>query len=100
MKHLHPSLADANLHFVQKQPVENRLRQLRESRNLKLYDVSALVRADPATVHRWETGATQTVPDETKITLSRFYNVTVEYLMGWDNALDKCDPGDPEAEAA
>lgn len=70
---------------MQKQAGKNRLRALRTERGLKLYDVAAAVRADPATIHRWETGATRTIPDDTKLALAEFYGVPVPYLMGWDN---------------
>ena len=60
----------------------NRLRELRESAELKLYDISARLRVDPSTVHRWEAGKSP-VPDEAKLSLAELYGVTVAYLMGW-----------------
>lgn len=63
---------------------QNRLKELRDQQDLKLYDISALVRVDPATVHRWETGDTRTVPDDAKFAMAKLYGVSVEYLMGWD----------------
>lgn len=68
---------------MQKQTATNRLRQLREGHGLKLYDVAALVRVDPSTIHRWETEQTQ-VPDEVKKALAERYGVTRAYLMGWE----------------
>jgi transcriptional regulator with XRE-family HTH domain len=64
---------------------KNRLRELREARGWKLYDVSVRVRVDPSTVHRWERGES-TIPDRIKIALAEFYDVTPGYLMGWDDA--------------
>lgn len=66
---------------VQSKLPENRLRQLREQRGLKRYELAALIQVDPSTVYRWETGR---VPDEAKLLLAAFYDVTPEYLMGWD----------------
>lgn len=70
---------------VQSQLPPNRLRELRESRALKRYDIAALVRFDPATVYRWEVGLSP-VPDEVKLELAKHYGVTIEHLMGWDGA--------------
>ena len=68
---------------MQTQLPPNRLRELRTRAVLKLYDISALLRRAPATVHPYETGNTP-LPDELKIALAEHYGVTVEYLMGWD----------------
>lgn len=68
---------------MQKEAPTNRLRELRLQRELRLYDISAVVRRDPATVHRWETGGSQ-VPDDVKLELAHLYDVTVDHLMGWD----------------
>jgi transcriptional regulator with XRE-family HTH domain len=65
---------------MQSQLPANRLRELREARDLKLYDLAARFRVDPSTVYRWETVR---VPDEAKLQLAEFYGVTVAYLMGW-----------------
>jgi transcriptional regulator with XRE-family HTH domain len=62
----------------------NRLRELREARGLKLYDISAAVRADPGTISRWERGLSD-IPDETKLELAKFFGVTRAHLMGWDD---------------
>ena len=62
----------------------NRLRELREEHGLKLYDIAALFRVDQSTVNRWERGETATIPDDVKLALADRYEVTVEYLMRWD----------------
>jgi transcriptional regulator with XRE-family HTH domain len=67
---------------MQRQLPRNRLRELREARDLKLYDIAARYRKDPSTVHRWESGHS-IVPDEIKLDLAAFYGVTVAHLMGW-----------------
>jgi transcriptional regulator with XRE-family HTH domain len=66
----------------------NRLRELREARGLKLYDIAALLRVDPSTVNRWETGRVSNVPDDAKLALARFFDVSVAHLMGWDRDSD------------
>lgn len=62
----------------------NRLRELREAADLKVYDIAALVRRDPSTVLAWERSESQ-VPDEVKLALAERYNVTPAYLMGWED---------------
>jgi transcriptional regulator with XRE-family HTH domain len=56
---------------------------LRLTRDLKLYDLAAHLRVDPATIHRWERGESP-VPDWAKLALSEFYEVDPARLMGWD----------------
>jgi transcriptional regulator with XRE-family HTH domain len=70
------------LRTVQSKRRPNRLRELREARDLKRHDIAARLRVDPSTVYRWEDGRAQ-VPDEAKLNLAKFYGVTVSYLMGW-----------------
>ena len=79
---LTPCSGEITLQTVQRQLPPNRLRELRESRELKLYDIAARYRKDPSTVHRWESGRAL-VPDEIKLDLADFYGVTVAHLMGW-----------------
>lgn len=71
---------------MQKQTHKNRLRELRNEKCLKLYEVSTVVKADPSTVHRWETGQSA-VPDTAKFALAELYGVTISHLMGWDEEL-------------
>lgn len=65
---------------------QNRLRELRKSKGLKLYDIAARYRKDPSTVARWERGQAM-VPDEIKLDLAAFYEVTVANLMGWPESV-------------
>lgn len=67
---------------VQRERPPNRLRELREDRDLKRYDIAALYRVDQSTVYRWEAGLSA-VPDDVKLELADFYGVTVARLMGW-----------------
>lgn len=62
----------------------NRLRELREARDLKVYDIAVLVRRDTSTIYGWETGEGR-IPDDIKLELAEFYGVTAAYLMGWED---------------
>lgn len=65
----------------------NRLREMREQAGLKVYDIAAMVRRDPSTVLAWERSESQ-VPDQIKLQLAAYYNVTAAYLMGWEDEPD------------
>lgn len=74
------------MHAMQKQLPGNRLRELRIARGWKPYDVAHFIGADPATVSRWER-ATVSIRDDTKFRLAELYDVSVPYLMGWDDEI-------------
>ena len=62
----------------------NRLRELREDRDLRQVDVSYYVGIDQKTLSNYETGKTN--PDsQSLIKLADFYNVSVDYLLGRTN---------------
>ena len=63
----------------------NRLRELREARGIKLVQIAALVDRDQSVVFQYENGKVG-VPDRAKLILADFYDVNVEYLMGWDQS--------------
>lgn len=59
----------------------NRIRDLREDRDLRQIDVAAATGIDQKTLSNYETGKTN--PDSFAIiALSRFFNVTTDYLLG------------------
>lgn len=61
----------------------NRLRDLREDRDLRQVDVSEAVGIDQSTLSNYETGKTN--PDSFAIIkLCDFYNVSADYLLGRD----------------
>lgn len=61
----------------------NRLRDLREDRDLRQVDVSEAVGIDQRTLSNYETGKTN--PDHFAIIkLCDFYNVSADYLLGRD----------------
>jgi transcriptional regulator with XRE-family HTH domain len=67
---------------VQSELPPNRLRELRESKGIKRYDLAARWRVDPSTIARWERGETP-MPDVCKLDLAALYGVSVPHLMGW-----------------
>ncbi len=73
----------------------NRIRELREDRDLRQIDVSNATGIDQKTLSNYETGKTS--PDSfALIALADFFNVTIDYLVGrvdindYDK-LKKCD---------
>lgn len=63
-----------------------RLEALRREHGDKMVEIAALIGRDQTMVRRYERGQTR-IPDDVKRTLAKHYDVTVEYLMGWD-----CEP--------
>ena len=62
-------------------PYSNRIRQLREDRDLRQIDVAEKTGIDQRTLSNYETGKTN--PDSYAIIkLSQFYGVTCDYLLG------------------
>lgn len=68
---------------MQGQLPPNRLSELRVKHDLKFHEIAALVGRGETVIRRYETGDTK-VPDDVKLTLAKHYQVTVAYLMGWD----------------
>lgn len=64
-------------------PTPTRLRVLYEAAGMKRYDVAALLRRDQSMVYRYELGLTP-IPQEHLRTLTARFDVTVEYLLGWE----------------
>lgn len=59
----------------------NRIRDLREDRDLRQIDVATSVNIDQKTLSNYETG--KTLPDsEALIKLADFFEVSIDYLVG------------------
>ncbi|MBQ8740252.1 MAG: helix-turn-helix transcriptional regulator [Clostridia bacterium] len=58
-----------------------RLRHLREDKDLSQTDIANLLKTTRQQVSKWETGA-QMMGVDKYITLAKFYNVSVDYLLG------------------
>ncbi len=62
----------------------NRIRALREDRDLRQIDVSRATGIDQKTLSNYETGKTR--PDsDALIALADFFNVSIDYLVGRTN---------------
>ena len=70
------------LHLMQT-ATGNRMRELREAKDLEQYDIAAIVRKSSSMVSRYEKGESD-VPSDVMRVLAAFHGVSVEYLMGWD----------------
>lgn len=76
--------------------MKNRIRDLREDRDLRQIDVSAATGIDQKTLSNYETG--KTCPDAYAISaLADFFGVTTDYLIGRAE-LNLCDYADVIAE--
>lgn len=62
----------------------NRIRDLREDRDLRQIDVAEATGIDQKTLSNYETGKTN--PDSTAIIkLAQFFSVSTDYLLGLEN---------------
>lgn len=57
------------------------LRALREDRDLSQHEVAKILSVSQTTYSRYETGALD-IPSQSLICLSKFYGVSVDYLLG------------------
>ncbi len=61
--------------------MQNRIKDLREDRDLKQSDLAKVTGIDQRTISNYETGKTN--PDsEALIKLADFFNVSIDYLVG------------------
>lgn len=58
-----------------------RIRDLREDHDMLQKDVAAVLKTTQQVYSRYETGANE-LPIHHAITLARFYNVSVDYIVG------------------
>ena len=61
-----------------------RLRDLREDNDLSIRKLADTLHMQRTTYHNYETGKRE-VPFELAITLSQFYNVSLDYIAGLTN---------------
>ena len=61
-----------------------RLRDLREDKDLKQVQVAALLGIQQTVYSRYERGY-QTIPEEHLLVLADFYNVSTDYILGRTN---------------
>ncbi len=67
-----------------------RLKLLREDKDLKQEDIAKIMNVDRSTVGKWESSPSK--PDYEKlIKLADYFNVSVDYLLGRTNIKEKSD---------
>ena len=59
----------------------DRIRAMREDRDLRQQDVADLIHCSQVAYSRYELGK-RDIPTEVLVQLSRFYGVSVDYLLG------------------
>ena len=65
-------------------PLYQRIRDLREDKDLKQESIAAVLGTTQQQYSRWERGA-QEIPLHHFITLAKFYKVSLDYLAGLTN---------------
>lgn len=68
-----------------------RLRDLREDRDLLQRDIAKILGITQTVYSRYERGF-QTIPDQHLIRLAEFYGTSTDYLLGRTNALQPYEP--------
>lgn len=66
----------------------NRLRLLRNEKQKSLKDIANYLNVSFVTISNYETGR-RDIPTETLIKLSKYYNVSIDYLLGNSNDRNK-----------
>ena len=61
-----------------------RLRDLREDRDLTQQEIATLLKVSQATYSRYESGALD-IPSSSLMKLARFYKTSIDYLLGLTN---------------
>ncbi|HBW36949.1 helix-turn-helix domain-containing protein [Desulfosporosinus sp. BICA1-9] len=61
-----------------------RLRDLREDRDLTQQDIATLLKVSQATYSRYESGALD-IPSSSLMKLAQFYKTSIDYLLGLTN---------------
>ena len=59
----------------------NRLKEIREDRHYKQIDIAKILKVTQAQYCRYEMG-TNSIPVEKLVILAKFYNTSVDYLLG------------------
>lgn len=76
---------------------QNRLRELRLERGLTQAELAREVGVNHSRVSRWERTEGHAIPDRIKAHLAEILQVSVPFLMGWDDA--NGDNGESEVAA-
>ena len=71
-------------------PIGKQIKFLREAAGLSQFGLSKLINVHPATISLWETGNRE--PDLAMVhTIAKYFNVTVDFLMGEQEAMSAAD---------
>lgn len=68
--------------------LQEKLKDLRNERNLKLADVEKQTGIVSSTISRYETDENQHIPYQELLKLAKFYKVSMDYLCGMTNHRD------------
>ena len=68
-----------------------RLKQVREDRDLTQADIATILQTTKQQVSKWETGV-QMMGVDKYIVLARFYNISADYLLGLTDIPRKLNP--------
>ena len=71
--------------FMQKY---QRIKDLREDKDLKQIDIAKILETTQKQYSRWETGQ-YPIPFEIVIKLAKYYNVSIDYIAGLTNIKNK-----------
>ncbi len=66
----------------------DRIRELREDNDLTQRDIAIILKTTRQVYSRYESGVNE-IPLHHIITLARFYNVSVDYIVGESNRKDR-----------
>ncbi len=78
-KSQYASIAYCNIALVMK--MYERIRGLREDRDLNQQDIADIINVSQSTYSRYESGYLD-VPSEVLIALAKYYGVSVDYILG------------------
>jgi repressor LexA len=67
--------------------LQERIKSLREAKNLTLLNVAEYLGVKEATTQRYESGEIKNIKHETIVKLAELFNVSPAYLMGWEDSL-------------
>ena len=71
-----------------------RIKELRQARDLTLEQVADVVGVGKSTVRKWETGMIANMKRDKIASLAKALGTTPEYLMGWEEKKDS--PAEPQ----
>lgn len=77
----------------------NRLRDLREDRDLKQSDIAKILNISQQYYQCYESGKNE-IPTRHLITLAKFYNISIDYMVGITDAPRTLDGSEPQVSVS